>query len=223
MKWLNELNEFANPLSSKMYKVVLLLEALNPVLHSLVVQKSEILESLEVSSDTGFVLFKGVVNNQPEDTLANLGYPQVAFEAKFSVKRGSKNLIDLTMHKFRLSNPDSGRVDLMRLASRFIPGIKSRFLRELSDSRPELFSLPAVSDVIVMDISYFLTLVPALMSTSLGEIGLVRVQASQQNRVNFYVQTNMLLVRMVDFFGPEYLTMEEIEHKDAVEMLWESD
>lgn len=217
------MTELANPLSAKMYKVVLLLENLNPVIKKYVVDSSETIEYLEVNSGPGNVHFHGIVKTQPEERLNSLGYPRIAFHADFSITKGSDHFINLAINKFRLTNPDKPSVDFMRIASKFIPGIKKYFLKELSDSRPELFSFPTASDKFVMDISYFINHVPTLMSSSFSEIQIFRVNASGKNRINFYIISNLLLIKAVDYFGPAYLSVEEIKDKDALELLWENE
>ena len=222
MQWLSEMGDYVSPLSNKMYKVVVLLDHLAPVLEKYVVEPSKSIEALEIRSEPGTVLFTGTVKNQPEDRLHSFGYPRISFLSEFSIEKGNEHLIDLTVKKFRLIDPEEPSVDMVRLASKFLPGIKKYFLRELAKARPELFSMPDLSDVVVMDISYFLNHVPSLMTSPLSEARIIRVSASQ-NQINFYVETSLLLVKLVDYFGPRYIELQEIQDRDALELLWQDD
>jgi hypothetical protein len=65
----------------------------------------------------------------------------------------------------------------------------------------------------------YLEKVPDYMN-SLGDIRIVNVRA-QENRILFYVNTNLIMVNLVDTFGPEYLSLEEIKYdKESMQMLW---
>ena len=220
MQWLSDLNEFANPLSTRMYKVVLSLDALGPALDRYVARRSELLHTLAISSDEGTAHFNGIYLPRPADRLFALGYQRVEFRSDFTVSGTIRNLVRLHARRFRLYDPDA-TVDLMRIASKLIPGIQRRFVRALCTSTPHIFQTAEIADEVLLNIEYFLEKVPAFMN-AFGEISLARVRVIENNRVAFYVQTNLFLVRMVDFFGPEYLSLEEIQDRDTMEMLWES-
>lgn len=223
MQWLTDISEFANPLHGRMYKLVLLLDALNPVLDQYVVARYRHLESLRVTSTEGLVRFEGIYLPPTDHRLSTLGYPRVWIEAEFAVRENHRSLVYLGVQHFRLREPGRGRMDLMRLASRFLPGIQARFLKALATTLPKIFSLPEGREVpcIAMNLDYFLTKVPAYVST-LGEVRLSQISIRNQNRVHFFLQTTAILKNLVDFFGPEYLQLEELEaHRDPMELLWD--
>jgi hypothetical protein len=223
LQWLTDISEFANPLGGRLYKLVLSLDSLNPVLEQYVVRKSRRFEALHITSSEGLIRFEGIYLPPTDHRLATLGYPRVGIEAEFAVIKNQRSLVYLGVQRFRLREPGRGRMDVMWLASRFWPGIEARFLKTLATSVPRIFSLPAENRQpgIAMNLDYFLNKVPAYVST-LGEIRLSEVSIRNNNRVHFFVQTNLLLKRLVDFFGPEYLALEELEaDRDPMELLWE--
>lgn len=223
MQWLNEISEFANPLSGRNYKLVLLLDALNPVLERFVVQRSRRLESLQITSVEGLVRFEGIYTPPTDHRLATLGYPRVWVEAEFAVRENLRNLVYLGVQHFRMREPGKGRVDLVRIASKWLPGIQDRFLDSLVTSVPQLFSLPEHREVpsVVMNLDYFLRKVPAYV-TNLGELRVSQISIRNDNRVHFFVQTTAILKNLVEFFGPEFLQLEELEqHRDLMELLWD--
>ena len=210
-------------LGGRMYKLVLRLDALNPVLEKYVVQPYRHLEALQVTSVEGLVRFEGIYLPPTDHRLATLGYPRVGIEAEFAVRENERSLVYLGVHRFRLREPGRGRVDPIRLASRFLPGMQTRFLKALAKTLPSIFSLPVGREVpcIAMNLDYFLSKVPAYVS-SLGEVRLDRISIRNDNRVHFFLQTNTILKNLVDFFGPEYLQLEELEdHRDFLELLWD--
>lgn len=206
-----------------MYKLILLLDALNPVLKKYVVQPYRQLESLQVTSVEGLVRFEGMYLPPTDHRLSTLGYPRVWIEAEFAVRESNRSLVYLGVEHFRLREPNKGRMDLMRLASAVLPGIQDRFLKALATTLPRIFTLPEGREVpcIAMNLDYFLTKVPAYVS-SLGEVRLSQISIRNENRVHFFLQTTAILKNLVDFFGPEYLLLEELEvHRDPMELLWD--
>ncbi|MEQ9364477.1 MAG: hypothetical protein RIF32_09550 [Leptospirales bacterium] len=223
MQWLSEISDFANPLSGRMYKLILLLDALNPVLQKFVVEPYRHLESLRITSVEGLVRFEGIYLPPTDHRLSTLGYPRVWIEAEFAVRETHRSLVYLGVHRFRLREPNKSRMDLMRLASAVLPGVQDRFLKALATTLPKIFSLPVGREVpcIAMNLDYFLTRVPAYVS-SLGELRVSEISIRNENRVHFFLQTTAILKNLVDFFGPEYLQLEELEaHRDPMELLWD--
>ncbi len=222
MQWLNDINEFANPLYGRMFKVVLSLEALKPVLQKYVVERRRNLESLTVTSVQGLVMFQGIYLPDTDHRLSTMGYRRVGIEAQFRVRDTRRSQVFLDLHRFRMRDPSSSTVDLMNLASRFLPRVQRQFLRALATTQPKVFQLPEGNETggILMDLDYFLQKVPGYVQ-NFGEIRLVRVSVKDDDRVHFFVQTNMIMMRLVEFFGPEYLSLEEIHDGDSIQLLWE--
>lgn len=221
MQWLSDLTDFANPLAGRIYKLILNLESLNPALQKYVAEPSRLLERLSVSSETGAVLMHGIYLPQPEDTLTSLGYKRVGLLAEATPVKNEGSLVILAVRKFRLLDPDGGALDLMRLASKFLPSIQKRFLRGMCNARPQLFSLPDdTGESIAMNLDYFLRMAPAYTSM-LGELRLLRVSVREGNRILFYIQTNVILKQLAEFFGPQYITLEQVDDRDSMGLLWE--
>ncbi|MCB1309381.1 MAG: hypothetical protein KDK30_14420 [Leptospiraceae bacterium] len=222
MQWFTDISDFANPLNARTYKVVLRLDALQPALDQYVVARSEVLESLSVGSQEGVVLFQGMYLPRTDHTLHSLGYNRVGFLAEFEIRRNKHQLVYLHTRKFRLLDPGTSSGGLIRLASKFMPAVERRFLNALCLAAPRVFHQPLdiPAGGVVFNLEYFLEKVPTLVS-SLGEISILRVRPTEDNRIFFYVQTNLFLMRMMDFFGPEYLMIEEVTDRDTLELLWQ--
>lgn len=206
-----------------MYKLVLHLDALNPVLQTHVVERYRHLESLRITSVEGLVRFEGIYLPPTDHRLSTLGYPRVWIEAEFAVRETVRSLVYLGVQHFRLREPNKSRVDLVRIASAVLPGVRDRFLRALATTLPRLFTLPEGQAVpcIAMNLDYFLSKVPAYVS-NLGEVSVSQISIRNENRVHFFLQTTAILKNLVDFFGPEYLQLEELEaHRDPMELLWD--
>ncbi|MCR9142203.1 MAG: hypothetical protein NXI24_08120 [bacterium] len=206
-----------------MYKLILRLDALNPVLQRYVVEPYPRLESLHITSVEGLVRFEGIYLPPTDHRLSTLGYPRVWIEAEFAVRETHGSLVYLGVQRFRLREPNRSRMDLMRLASAVLPGVQDRFLKALATTLPRLFILPEGREIpcIAMNLDYFLSKVPAYVS-SLGEVRISEISIRNENRVHFFLQTTAILKNLVDFFGPEYLHLEELEaHRDPMELLWD--
>ncbi|MBX7056588.1 MAG: hypothetical protein K1X75_00890 [Leptospirales bacterium] len=221
MRWLSDLSEFANPLASRMYKLVVSLPALNPILQKYVAQPSRTIESLSVGSSDGTVVFRGIYLPREDHTLASLGYKRVGFLAETQPLSNEGSLVRLAIRKFRLLDPSEATVDLMRLASKFVPAIQRRFAQSLARTAPAVFSAPSDDgDTIAMNMDYFLERVPGYTSM-LGELRLMRVFVRTDERVVFFVQTNLILRQLAEFFGPQFISIEELEDRDHIEALWQ--
>jgi len=227
MLWWTDISEFANPLGSRTYKVVLHLEALGPVLQKYVVDRSANLDALDVASERGVLLFNGVYLPREQEKLYSMGYRRVAFEARFTIEKNEKNLLFLRLRKFRVARSDGGRFDWLRLASRLYRGAEVYFLRSLVNAKSEVFSLPDEEQkhpVIVMNLDYFIRKAPVYDSMSMfGEISLVRALIRPDNRVHFYAQSNLILRRLAEYFGPQFIDIEEFRDRDHLEVLLEDE
>ncbi|MCB1174848.1 MAG: hypothetical protein KDK39_14855 [Leptospiraceae bacterium] len=220
MQWFKDMQGYVNPLGERMYKLVLKLQHLGPVLDRQVIAKSAILEALSIASRPGTIFCKGTVLTNPDERLYQLGYPRITFLSEFGIRRNSAYHIDLQMTKFRLTSSVDESVDFMRVASRFIPGIKGYFIKELCTAKPALFEAVENEDSIRMDLSFFIQFVPSLVSASLSETRVVSAHIARENEVHLYIQTSLVLFKLVDYFGPEYLAIDEVNDQDAIELLW---
>lgn len=220
MQWLTDLTDFANPLASRVYKIILSLKALNPVLQKHVAEPSKLLESLSVSAADGHVVFRGVYLPRAENALAALGYKRVGLLAEATPVSNEGSLVKIAIRKFRLLDPGEATVDLMRLASKFVPAIQRRFLQSLARTVPKVFSTPG-DDSIAMNLDYFLS--RAGYNSMLGELRLVRVMVRDDDHVIFFVQTTMILRQLAEFFGPQFIALEEFEDRDGLQLLWQNE
>lgn len=227
MLWWTDISEFANPLGSRTYKLVLHLEALGPVLQRYVVERSAYLEALTVRSEQGVLIFNGDYLPRENEKLHSMGYRKVSFEARFTIEKNEKNLLFLRLRKFRVARPGGGRFDWLRLASKFYRGAESYFLRALVTSKSDVFSLPdeqQTHPVIAMDLEYFLRRAPVYEGMSMfGEISLVRAVIRPDDRVYFYAQTTLILRRLAEYFGPQFIDIEEFRDRDHLEVLLEDE
>lgn len=219
MFWFNRLPAISNPLSSDLYKVVLHLDALNPVLQKDIVQPSNSLESLKIFSDHGRVTVEGEYTTDENGRARKLGYRSIHFKFRLSIRDIQDNRIVLRITGISLRS--SRKFDLLRYFGRFYPGVYRTIIQRVVRARPLVFSASRQSKEILFHTDYFLEKVPSFVG-SLGDIKIVNVRAMAGNEVFFYVESNLLVLGIVDTFGPQYLSLQKIStDKESLELLWE--
>jgi len=218
MDLFQRLIDLSTPWSSNLYKIVLRLESLNPVVQKYVVARSETLESLFISSITGYILLEGDYL-PPKDALSyKIGYRKVHFRIRMKIKKIIKGRV--LLHVTRVDLASKRFFDLLKLANFFLSGVRKAIIQGLVKARPDIFSFHGKTELL-FHTDYFLAKVPSFVEY-MGDIKIVNVRAVRSNQVHFYVESTILVVGLVDTFGPEYLSLSEIKKdRESLELLWE--
>lgn len=222
MAWYDDIRNFTdlvNPLADNLYKIVLSLEALNPRLEQYAIRKTETIASMRLSARKGLVILRGVYVPAAGRKIKNL-YDEIGFNLMLEVQGVSGNEVLFKVKRTGLHNPRARRFDPVRWAGAVLPGVRKQIIGALCRNLPHILRTNEEFNEIWFNTGYYLAKVPAYMN-SLGDIRIVNVRA-QENRILFYVNTNLIMVNLVDQFGPEYLSLEEIKaDKESMQMLWD--
>ncbi len=211
-----------NPFEDNLYKVVLSLEALKPKLKEHVITPARDLLHLEFHSDNEKIYISGGFLTREDDTLKSLGYDSINFLAEGLVQEVRGNDVVLNVEKLRLMNPSGTRLDLLRLASKMFPTIQRRIIQTITGRIPHILNYEEDYTRVIFHAEYFLAKVPAF-TRRLGDIKMLRVKPAEHDRVVFYVHSNLIMMNLVQYFGPEYLSLEEIHvDTESQEVLFES-
>lgn len=209
--------DMVNPLADNLYKIALGLEALTPRVEAYARSKSPTLISIRLSARKGRVIVRGVFQ-PPEGSMGSL-YKELGFHLILEIKGISNNEVLLEVARTGLYKPGAGRFDLVRWAGAVLPGVRASIVSALVKGMPRSLRTNDERTRMWFNCKVYLEKVPDYMN-SLGDIRIVNVRA-QENRILFYVNTNLIMVNLVDTFGPEYLSLEEIKYdKESMQMLW---
>ncbi len=213
--------DFRNPLGNNLYKVVLSLESLNPVLDQIVKEKSQRVRRLHVSSVPGEVRMEGEANPRKDSPARKFGIDRIGFRIHVRVRESRGNDVILRVQRIEIWNAQARKIDLLKIVGRFSARLRATLIQEITEVIPEVITVGHYAGELVFHAGYFVSMVPTLWN-SLGSIHIAGVRAADVNHVHFYVQSNLLLLGMVDFFGPQYLSLEQIQgESDSLRMLWD--
>ena len=222
MLWFNKPSELAGPFDQNLFKVVLLLDALNPALERHVVARAEYLEELRLSSSEGNLLIQGTYILDGEGPASKLGYTKVHFKIELEVRECKNNDVILEVTNLRLRDPEQRKMDVLRLASKLVPQLRRSIIKSFTEYIPKILTPAENYSQIYFHTNYFLSEVPSFVG-SLGEIKILNAVLTRGNRVNFYVHSNLILINLVNTFGPEFLALEEVRaDKESQAMLWQT-
>jgi len=218
MSWYHDFKSFAealNPLSDDLYKIILSLDALQGILDEYLAGRVDYLSTIRITTAnhrlllTGeYILTSGILRGQ-----------RVRFQGNFQIADAQDNRVILKIRSVKLARSGPG-IDWIGMFSFALPGLRRLLVDALTHAQPDIFTHRGFREVL-FHTPYFLKQVPALLG-SLGEIRIVFVRAASNNQVHFYVQSNQIIRSLVEYFGPQFLTVETIHFdRESLAMLWE--
>lgn len=223
MLWFQRLAKIATPFAENLYRVVLMLDSLNPALEEYVVRQSANLKRLHISSIADRVRMEGDYRLKEDSLVKSLGYDEVKFQVEFIIAGTEGNNVILKLTKLRLRDPFAGRIDLLRLVSKFVGRVQREIIRTMAERIGHILSPRRDYSEVLFHTDYFLAKVPSF-SGSLGEVRVLTVRPVDANRVHFFVHSNLILMNLVQTFGPQYLQLEEVhfeQEQESQAFLWD--
>ncbi len=223
MLWFQRLAKIATPFAENLYRVVLLLDSLNPALETHVVRPATYLKRLRVSSIDDRILLEGDYRLREDSMARSFGYDMVTFRVELIVTGTEGNNVILRVVKLRVQDLGSGPFDMLRLVSKFVKRAQREIIRTFAERIPHIVSPRRDFSEILFHTDYFLAKVPSF-SGSLGEVRVLTVRPVAGNRVHFFVHSNLILMNLVQTFGPEYLQLEEVhpeQEQESQAFLWD--
>ncbi len=198
------------------YKVTLNLNSLNRVIQTQVVEKTDNLKKLTFDSQNGRLNLEGYYNVTHYSIARLWGVSAVNFYAILDPVWVKNNTIRFKILSFRLENHKKKKFDLIKILSRFDFFHRKMILESIVEVIPEILSLTRLNNEIKFNTNYFLDKIPSIA----GKISITRVYP-YKGEVYFYVKSSTILKALLDFFGPEFIKLDEIdEGSDSLKMLW---
>ena len=198
------------------YRVTLNLNSLNRVIQTNVVEETENLKRLIFNSENGKVILEGFYNVTHYSIARLWGVSAVNFSAILDPVWVKNNTIRFRILSFRLENHKKKKFDLIKIISRFDFFHRKIILESIVEVIPEILSLTRLNNEIKFNTNYFLDKIPSIA----GKISISKVYP-YKGEVYFYVQSSTILKALLDFFGPEFIKLDEIdESRDSLKMLW---
>ncbi|MBE7413096.1 MAG: hypothetical protein L6Q54_09580 [Leptospiraceae bacterium] len=198
------------------YRVTLNLNSLNKVIQTEVVEKTDNLKKLTFDSENGKLNLEGYysVLHYPLARLWRVS--ALNFYAILDPVWVKNNIIRFKVVSFRLENHKKKKFDLIRLLSRFDFFHRRMILESIVEVIPEVLSSTRLNNEIKFNINYFLEKIPSIA----GKISISRIYP-YKGEIFFYVRSSTILRALLDFFGPEFIRLDEIdEGSDSLKLLW---
>ncbi|MBE7437647.1 MAG: hypothetical protein HS115_04260 [Spirochaetales bacterium] len=218
MSWYQDFKSFAealNPLSDDLYKIILSLDALQDILDTYVTARIDYLSSIRITTANHRLVLSG----EYILTSGMLSGQRVRFQGNFQIADAQDNKVILKIRSVKLARSGPG-FDWIGMLGFALPGLRRLLVDALTQAQPEIFTHRRFQEVF-FHTPYFLNQVPGLTG-ALGQIRIVFVRAASKNQVHFYVQSNQIVRSLVEYFGPQFLTVETIHFdRESLAMLWE--
>ena len=223
MLWFHRLAKITTPFAENLYRVVLLLDSLNPALETHVVRPARNLKRLVLSSIADRIIMEGDYRLREDSVARSFGYDEVTFRAELAVTGTEGNHVVLRVVKLRVQDRGGGRLDLLRMVSKFVGRARREIIRTFAEQIPHIVTPRRDYSELLFHADYFLAKVPSF-SGSLGEVRVLTVRPAAENRVHFFVHSNLILMNLVQTFGPEYLQLQEVhldQEQESQAFLWD--
>lgn len=223
MLWFRRLAKITTPFAENLYRVVLLLDSLNPALETHVVRPASNLKRLRISSIAERILMEGDYRLREDSVARSFGYDEVTFRVELAVTGTEGNNVVLRVVKLRVHDSAGGGLDMLRLVSKFVRRARREIIRTFAERIPHIVTPRRDFSELLFHADYFLAKVPSF-SGSLGEVRILTVRPADDNRVHFFVHSNLILMNLVQTFGPEYLQLEEVhleQEQESQAFLWD--
>lgn len=223
MLWFRRLAKITTPFAENLYRVVLLLDSLNPALETHVVRPATNLKRLRLSSIDDRIIMEGDYLLREDSFARSFGYDEVTFRVELAVAGTEGNHVILRVMKLRVQDSIGGRLDMLRLVSKLVGRARREIIRTFAERIPHIVTPRRDYSEILFHTDYFLAKVPSFAG-SLGEVRILTVRPANDNHVHFFVHSNLILMNLVQTFGPEYLRLEEVhmeQEQESQAFLWD--
>ena len=190
-----------------MYKVIISQKVINQILHDLILEKSARLLKLRILCADRVVHLRGVIKEGNEKIFGmNTGDIYFDFQLHKEEVNYETVRLQITQPRFFSSRPG---VDLIKLVSRFSNRLIQQIMIGLTRADSPFFILNRKKRIIGFDLKFILNQIPAEMDV-LGKIKILNV-SFEKLRIVWYVESNLILKSLLQFFKPNSIELEQIE------------
>jgi len=146
------------------------------------------------------------------------GVEAIHYRVRLKPESVKHNKVHCRIVGYRVWDTKKRRFDFVRWFGRVDPFHKKRVLKSILRNFPEVLSLAGFQWEVLVDLNYFLRMGPPLAGSI--EIQNVVPAPHEPDKIFFYAKSSSILKPLMDFFGPEYLSVDEIEeHVDEMTLL----
>lgn len=201
------------------FKVITEQNQLNLLAKTRLVTETEDLDEFQVSVKFGKINIMGIVNVQGRFA-RRIGLGRIYFNIMLVKEEVRAHEIHLNIRRFEVNNPEKSP-DPVKIFSIFSNLIKHRILYGLCEGNSPFFIVEPYR-VIGFDLSQILQQIPSEVNL-LGGIRILNI-ALEEGRIIWYIQSNLILRSLIDYLGPQYLSVEKLEENaDALRLLTDFD
>lgn len=198
-----------------MYKAVTRQVTLNKLLDEHVVSRFERLKSIRFLCTHRAIHLRGVLREGDEKILG-LKTGEIYFDFQLLKEEVTAHTVKMRMAKARFFS--SGKPDMIKLSSRFSSKLQNIILYHLTRGDSPFFMVNRRKRFVGFDLNFILMQIPPELD-ALGKIKIVNV-AFEAKRIVWYLDSNLVLKSLVQFFKPDYIEIEQIEmESDAHKLL----
>jgi hypothetical protein len=205
-------------LFEKRFKVIVHEQALNRAFQRKIVDRSEDLEYFRVSFHPRFAQIQGMVRVRPEWNRKWIRLTRLGFRILLFSDDIRDNVAGFHIRKFSLFNPNQTKVDFIKFYGKLSNRIQERLISIFGKLKtPITFQTSLRSMTVDMNTfaQSFDTLAPFI-----GQVELDYCYFQSGNMV-FFARSNVILRSLIEMFGPQYLTVEELDPgTDIYQALW---
>ncbi len=199
------------------YKVTILLKNLRSVIRSEIIDKDPDLETLEITSVKGEIHMTGVYLMDWLWISRFIGVHAIHYRVRLKPVAVKDNRAHLKIVGYRVWDTKPRKFDFVRWFAKVDPFHKTKVLESILKSAPKLLSVTGLQWEVLLNLNYFLDLVPSIA-------GKIEIQyfLADNGEVYVFARSGTILKPLVDFFGPEYLRIDFLaEDQDVPLLLWD--
>lgn len=201
------------------YRVTLLLRNIQEIIRTEIMKKDEDLLSLRITVEKDEIYLTGEYQMTWLFLARWCAIRSIFFRVRLRPGRVSHNKAECRIVGYRVWDTSPSYIDFVRLVGKWEPFHKKRLLHSIVSSFPKVLSLSGLQWEVLIDLNYFLDQVPSIAGSMAGSIEVTQLLTDGDNLL-FSVKSSTLLKPLMDFFGPEYLSIEfNDEHGDVQQLL----
>jgi len=209
------ITEVLGPLGKEQYKVITYQDKLNEIVSRKILPESQSLRRLKLVITNKLLHLRGIIF-EPELKIKSIKPGDIFFDLSFTKEEIHRDEVILKIRKFRIYNPNR-RIDLWKLIDRYSNVLREKIMKGLTGENTPFYELET-ADTLYFDLKYVLNQIPT-EANLLGHIAILNV-AFEKRRIVWYIESNFVLKSIIDYLGPDYLEVEQVDLDiDALKLL----
>jgi hypothetical protein len=197
-----------------MYKAVTRQRILNELLNEHVVTQFDRLKSLRFMCAHRVLHLRGVIS-EGEERIFGLRTGDIHFDFQLKKEEVTAHTVKMRLTKSRFFS--NAKPDMIKISSRFSTKLQDTILYHLTRGDSPFFMVNRKKRFLGFDLNFILMQIPPELD-ALGKIKIVNT-AFEPRRIVWYLDSNLVLQSLVQFFKPNYVEIEQIEMETDAQRL----